>query len=134
MAKIHPGATLTPYFRDFLPPWLARQPWYLGTGTPALVPVGHFRFEDPAGQVGIETHLVSDGGMVYQVPMTYRGAPLPGPGSAAALITTAEHSVLGTRWPRHGGRHRLPGGDTQPFVPQQQPPRAPAMIAEFSQS
>ncbi|MPY98815.1 MAG: 1,4-alpha-glucan branching protein [Actinophytocola sp.] len=96
MAKIHRGATLAPHFRDFLPPWVARQPWYRGSGTPTLSPVGYFRFEDPAGDVGVETHLVTDGAVLYQVPMTYRGAPLAG--ASDALITTAEHSVLGTRW------------------------------------
>ncbi len=96
MAKIHPGATLTPHFRDFLPVWVARQPWYEGVDVPGLVPVGFFRFEDPAGAVGIETHLVSDGVRLYQVPMTYRDAPLDG--AEGSLIATAEHSVLGTRW------------------------------------
>lgn len=100
MAKIHPGATLTPHFRDFLPEWVARQPWYPGDGIPSLSPVGYFRFEDPAGEVGIETHLVTDGSALYQIPMTYRGAPIEDgmPGTEQALITTAEHSVLGTRW------------------------------------
>jgi Maltokinase N-terminal cap domain len=60
------------------------------------VPVGYFRLADPAGAVGIETHLVSDGSQLYQLPMTYRDAPLDG--AAGSLITTAEHSVLGTRW------------------------------------
>ncbi len=96
MAKIHPGATLTPHFRDFLPAWLARQSWYAGAGVPQLVPVGYFRMEDPAGAVGMETHLVSDGSAMYQVPMTYRGALLRG--AEGALIATTEHSVLGTRW------------------------------------
>lgn len=100
MAKIHPGATLVPHFRDFLPAWVARQEWYVGTGIPSLTPVGYFRFEDPAGGVGVETHLVTDGAVLYQVPMTYRDAPLQDtvPGVAEPLITTAEHSVLGTRW------------------------------------
>jgi hypothetical protein len=52
--------------------------------------------EDPAGEVGIETHLVRDGSVLYQVPMTYRGAPLGG--AQDALISTTEHSVLGKRW------------------------------------
>ena len=85
-------ATLTPHFRDFLPAWIARQPWYVKEG--ALRPVGFIRFEDPAGEAGIETHLLQDGQAVYQVPLTYRPAPLTG----GALITTAEHSELGTRW------------------------------------
>jgi hypothetical protein len=113
VAKVHPGATLTPHFREFLPAWLARQPWYRGRGIPSLAPVGSFRFEDPAGAVGIETHLVTDGAVVYQVPLTYRGAPMvtgpmvsgpavsgPADGGRAedSLVATAEHSVLGTRW------------------------------------
>lgn len=100
MAVVHPGATLTPHFRDFLPGWVARQPWYEGSGIPVLAPVGFFRFEDPAGLVGIETHLTAAGSVLYQIPMTYRGAPMSEgtPGAASALIAVAEHSVLGTRW------------------------------------
>lgn len=97
MAKAHPAPTITPAFRDFLPPWVARQPWYRGSGVPSLALIGAFRLEDPAGEVGIETQLLSDGTAVYQVPMTYRGAPLPA-AEPAALIVTAEHSELGTRW------------------------------------
>ncbi|MFD7655845.1 hypothetical protein ACFV4N_17870 [Actinosynnema sp. NPDC059797] len=97
MAKIHAGATLTPGFREFLPPWVARQPWYRGAGVPALAPIGFFRFEDPAGEVGLETHLLADGPDLYHVPMTYRGAPLAG-AAPDALVSTTEHSVLGTRW------------------------------------
>jgi hypothetical protein len=100
VAKIHRGATLTPHFREFLPQWMARQPWYRGHEVPGLTPVGYFRFEDPGGEVGCETHLVADGSVLYQVPMTYRGAPMTAgvPDAAGALISTTEHSVLGTRW------------------------------------
>ncbi|MCW3841010.1 hypothetical protein ONA70_12960 [Micromonospora yasonensis] len=91
---IHRGATLTPHFRDFLPGWVARQPWFRGTAVPQLTPVGYFRFADPAGAVGVETHLLRDGATLYQVPLTYRDAPY----DDAALVATAEHSVLGTRW------------------------------------
>ena len=100
MPKIHQGATLTPHFRDFLPQWISGQQWYLGEGVPRLTAIGYYRLEDPAGEVGIETHLVSDGAEIYQVPMTYRGAPLTGPVTTGSdpLIATAEHSVLGTRW------------------------------------
>ena len=89
---ITPGATLTPHFRDFLPGWVARQPWYEGGAGFGMV--GSFRLEDRDGAVGLETHLVGDPSAVYQVPMSYRGAPLPG----GALIAEAEHSVLGRRW------------------------------------
>ena len=97
MAKTNPGATITPHFREFLPPWVARQPWYRGGGVPSFAMVGAYRLEDPDGEVGIEAHLVSDGDAVYQLPMTYRGAPLPDLPDGA-LIATAEHSVLGARW------------------------------------
>ncbi len=97
VAKVHPGATLIPGFRQFVPGWVARQPWYAGDAIPALRPVGFFRFEDPDGEVGIETHVLTDGNAVYQIPMTYRGAPLP-EAAEAALISVSEHSVLGTRW------------------------------------
>ena len=98
------GPTLTPHFRDFLPSWIALQPWYPGDDVPSIRPVGFFRLEDPAGEVGIETHLVSAGSAIFQIPMTYRGAPLEQlrDGSPAAeshaLITRAEHSELGARW------------------------------------
>lgn len=96
-------STLTPSFRDFLPAWVAAQPWYRGSGVPVLSLVGAYRLEDPTGEVGMETHLLSDGTTTYQVPMTYRGAPLTGnvgpTGSGGSeLITTAMHSELGTRW------------------------------------
>ncbi len=95
---MHPGASLVPHFRDFLPAWVARQPWYPGTGVPALRPVGFIRFTDPAGEVGLETHLVTDGTTTYQLPLTYRGAPLAGAGP----VVTARHSVLGDRWIHDG--------------------------------
>jgi hypothetical protein len=94
VARPRSGPTLTPSFREFMPQWLARQHWYLGVEVPMLGPVGAFRLEDPDGEVGIETQLMTDGDEVYQVPMTYRGAAL----AEGALIATAEHSVLGTRW------------------------------------
>jgi hypothetical protein len=101
MGTIHVGATLMPRFQDFLPAWVARQSWYRGVGVPSLRPVGYFRFEDPGGEVGVETHLVADGDLLYQVPLTYRGAPLA---DGRGLVATAEHSVLGTRWIYDGER------------------------------
>ena len=94
MARPRSGPTLTPSFREFMPRWLARQHWYLGVEVPVLRPVGAVRLEDPDGEVGIETQLVTDGDEIYQIPMTYRGAAL----AKGALIAAAEHSVLGIRW------------------------------------
>lgn len=68
---------------------------YLNRG--GLELLGSYRFDDPAGQVGIETHLVSDGaGGVLHLPLTYRSEPLDGAEEWALGII--EHSVLGTRW------------------------------------
>ncbi|MFD6449551.1 1,4-alpha-glucan branching protein [Nocardia sp. NPDC060220] len=98
MAVIH-QTTVTPSKRDLVAAWLPSRHWYLGT-TPCLDRVGGFRLDDPAGEVGIEFVLFVDGSgadqVLYQVPMTYRGAPLHGGDSA--LIGTAEHGVLGRRW------------------------------------
>ncbi len=101
MAVVHKGATITPTKVEMVTAWMPRQRWYHGKGhVPQLRRVGGFRFEDPAGEVGVETLLLADEAVapavVYQVPLTYRGAPLDG--AEGALLGTMEHSVLGTRW------------------------------------
>ncbi|RAG86285.1 1,4-alpha-glucan branching protein [Streptacidiphilus pinicola] len=95
MALIH-HTTMTPTKLELLAEWLPRQPWYQGDGTTDLRRAGGFRLDDPAGEVGIEFMVVTDGPLTYHVPMTYRGAPLKG--AEQALIGTSEHGVLGTRW------------------------------------
>jgi hypothetical protein len=95
MALIH-RAQLRPSKLELVEPWLRTQSWFSGTPA-ALSAVGAYRFDDPAGEVGIETLLVRAGdGPVLQVPLTYRDAPLEG--GDAWLIGTMEHSVLGRRW------------------------------------
>ncbi len=97
MAILH-RAQLTPSKMELLSAWVPLQPWsgtYAGLRT--LDAVGAYRFDDPDGEVGIETHLLRSGdGQVFQVPLTYRGAALDGAG--ASLITRMQHSVLGERW------------------------------------
>lgn len=100
MAEIH-HTTLVPGKLDLLAEWLPAQRWYAAKGRlPRLLRVGGFRLDDPGGQVGIEILLVADVSgsppVVYQVPLTYRGAPLAG--ADGALVGTAEHGVLGSRW------------------------------------
>ena len=100
MAEIH-DATLTPTKLELLPEWMARQRWYAAKGgVPRLRKLWSWRLDDPAGEVGIETILVVDESgtapVVYQVPLTYRGAPLEG--GDQALVGRMHHSVLGPRW------------------------------------
>ena len=94
MAIIH-QAELQPTKLELLQSWLPRQPWFTGDAA-ALIKVGAFRFDDPEGEVGIETILVAADGSVFQVPLSYRGSPLHG--AEASLIGTMQHSVLGERW------------------------------------
>ncbi|MET9023757.1 hypothetical protein ABZV93_27665 [Actinopolymorpha sp. NPDC004070] len=96
MAVIH-RAEIRPTKLELLGEWLPKQSWC--TGEPGVAPtsVGAYRFDDPRGEVGIETLLVRTAdGQVMQVPLTYRGAPLAG--GEAFLVGTMEHSVLGRRW------------------------------------
>lgn len=95
MALLH-QTTLSPTKLELLAQWLPTQPWFQGDPQ-ALSQVGAFRFDDPEGEVGIETILVTAGDdTVYQIPLTYRGTPPPGP--PEALIGTLQHGVLGERW------------------------------------
>jgi hypothetical protein len=90
-------ADLTPTKIDLLTGWAPEQPWFEGDAAVTLTNVAAYRFDDPAGEVGIETILVRAGtGPLLQVPVTYRDAPLDG--ANASLIGTTEHSVLGKRW------------------------------------
>ncbi|PFG43347.1 hypothetical protein ATJ88_2032 [Isoptericola jiangsuensis] len=94
MAILH-RATLTPTKTELLATWLPGQAWFDGE-VDAVVPVAAYRFDDPAGEVGIESHLVEVDGRTVHVPLTYRAAPLAG--ADAWLVGAMEHSVLGTRW------------------------------------
>ncbi len=95
MALIHTSATLSPSKLTLLERWLPARPW-CPEGA-ALEQVGAYRFDDPAGEVGLEAFLLRTGdGSVLHAPLTYRGAPLSG--AEEFLVGTTEHSVLGTRW------------------------------------
>ena len=96
MALLH-RADLTPSKLELLNAWLPTRDWYTGPATPDLAKVAAFRFDDPAGEVGVETFLLRTGdGVLLHVPLTYRGAPLDG--AEEHLVGVMEHSVLGTRW------------------------------------
>ncbi|MFC4606216.1 CG0192-related protein [Rhodococcus kronopolitis] len=96
MALIH-QAQLVPSKLELLRVWIPGRRWAGDADTTGLRAVAAYRFDDPDGEVGIETHLVGTGdGQVLQVPLTYRGSPLPG--AESSLVSTMEHSVLGRRW------------------------------------
>lgn len=89
-------ATIQPTKLELLGRWLPTQPWFTGDAVEPTA-LGAYRFDDPAGEVGVEAHLVSVAdGPALHVPLTYRGAELAG--ADDALLGTMEHSVLGRRW------------------------------------
>jgi hypothetical protein len=94
-------ATITPTKAELIAGWAPTQPWGPPSGS-AMDVIGSYRFDDPDGRVGLETHLMQADGVLFQVPLTYRDAPLDDAGDA--LITEMEHSVLGTRWVYDGLR------------------------------
>jgi hypothetical protein len=96
VALIH-RAQIRPTKMELIGGWLPSQPWYAGGAHPDVQSLGSYRFDDPAGEVGIDTHLVlADGAQTLHVPLTYRAAPLAG--GEPWLIGTTEHTVLGKRW------------------------------------
>ena len=94
-------ATITPTKAELIADWAPTQPWGPSVSDRIDV-IGSYRFDDPDGRVGMETHLVTAGGALLQVPLTYRDEPLDG--AESALITEMQHSVLGTRWVYDGLR------------------------------
>ncbi|HVT77538.1 MAG TPA: hypothetical protein VHD87_10945 [Acidimicrobiales bacterium] len=99
MALFH-RATISPTKAELMADWMPEQPWGPPAGD-AIDVIGSFRFDDPEGRVGMETHLVAAGDALFQVPLTYRDTPLD---DSAALITKMEHSALGTRFVYDGLR------------------------------
>ncbi|TQL70639.1 hypothetical protein FB381_4578 [Nocardioides albertanoniae] len=92
MAIVH-KATLTPSKAEIFGAWLADQPWRPGDLSRLI---GGYRFDDPAGKVGIECVLLDAGDSVVHLPVTYREAPLEG--AEDFRLSTCEHSALGTRY------------------------------------
>src|SRR5690606_8125971 len=70
-----------------------------GLGAGPVEMIGGYRFDDPAGEVGVEGLLARRGDQVFHLPLTYRAAPLPG--AEEALVCTMDHSTLGKRWIHH---------------------------------
>ncbi len=94
MAILH-RATLTPSKAELVSAWLPTRPWFDASAADAHL-VAAYRFDDPEGEVGIESLLLEVGSRIVHVPLTYRGAPLAG--AQEWLVGVLGHSVLGTRW------------------------------------
>jgi hypothetical protein len=94
MALVH-RATVDPSKQELVEAWLPTRPW--ARGLEITKKLAEYRFDDPAGEVGVETIVFATGeGTSVQVPLTYRAAPLEG--ADDYLVGTSEHSVLGARW------------------------------------
>jgi len=94
MALIH-RAELTPSKIELLRAWAPTRPWF--PPDEEVEQAGAYRFDDPAGDVGIETIVLrASGGSLLQVPLTYRSAPLLG--AETSLVGRTHHSVLGERF------------------------------------
>ena len=91
MAILH-RATLTPTKPELVTARLD----HLGLGAGPVELIGGYRFDDPAGQVGVEGLIAVRGGDAFHVPVTYRDAPLDG--ADDHLTATMDHSALGRRW------------------------------------
>lgn len=88
-------ATLDPSKQEFVAAWLPTRSWARDLEIGAKV--GEYRFDDPAGEVGVETIVfAATDETLIQVPLTYRAEPLVG--AEDYLVATSEHSVLGRRW------------------------------------
>ncbi|MDM7990922.1 1,4-alpha-glucan branching protein GlgB [Arthrobacter sp. zg-Y877] len=92
---------LTPSLPDILTAWLPGQRWFPAKGREVVLErVGGIRLEDPAGQVGLEVHLIAvvsgERRDVISVPVSYRTEPAPE--LEAALLGRAQDGDLGERW------------------------------------
>ena len=102
MAIVHKGASIVPSKLELLTGWMPGQRWYArqGPGPAAASGSAASASRTRRARSASRSLLVADRAaspvVVYQVPLTYRGAPLEG--AEHALIGTMEHSVLGTRW------------------------------------
>jgi|KBSSwiStaDraftv2_1062776.scaffolds.fasta_scaffold136549_2 hypothetical protein len=97
MAIVHPTATISPTKAELAQKWLAEADWF--DGDPNAIEVRSrlsYRFDDPAGKVGIETLVVRDGSRLIQIVLSYREAALVG--ADEFFLDNMQHSALGTRW------------------------------------
>jgi len=71
MALFH-RATITPTKAELIADWAPTQAWGPPAGVPIEV-VGSYRFDDPDGRVGMESHLVTAVGELLHLPVHLPG-------------------------------------------------------------
>ena len=95
MGLVYATATIDPSKQELVEAWLPAQSW--ASGARSVEKVAEYRFDDPEGEVGVETIVWrTPEGALLQVPFTYRAAALEG--AEEFLVGTSQHSVLGPRW------------------------------------
>ncbi|WP_333618727.1 maltokinase N-terminal cap-like domain-containing protein [Dietzia sp.] len=96
MADIYTTASLNPSKPEAIAAALRSSGVAPHASTDSFTQLASYRFDDPAGGVGMEIHIVRDDeGRILQVPLTYRGAPLD---QAVSPVVEMDHSILGRRW------------------------------------
>ena len=97
MAIVHPTASISPSKLEILQSWFGAQEWFDEDVT--QLKSGRrfsYRFDDPAGEVGVESIVATVGGRNFQLPLTYRAAELEG--GDPFFLTHMDHTALGRRW------------------------------------
>lgn len=95
MGLVYATATLEPGKQELFEAWSPTRAW--AGGATSVEKVGEYRFDDPAGEVGVETIVWrTPDGTLLQVPFSYRASPLAG--AEEHLVGTSDHSVLGIRY------------------------------------
>ena len=85
MGLVYATATLEPGKQELFEAWSPTRAW--AGGATSVEKVGEYRFDDPAGEVGVETIVWrTPDGTLLQVPFSYRASPLAG----------AEEHLVGT--------------------------------------
>ncbi|GAA1338234.1 1,4-alpha-glucan branching protein GlgB [Arthrobacter roseus] len=92
---------MTPALPDLLESWLPGQRWFPSRGREVkLRRVGGIKLQDPAGEVGLEVHIIAvvSGRRtdVISVPLSIRSKPATE--SGMVFIGESEHSERGRRW------------------------------------
>jgi hypothetical protein len=104
MGFVYATATLEPTKQELAEAWLPSQPW--AAGVSSVTKLAEYRFDDPDGEVGVETIVWrTPDGTLLQVPFTYRATPLDG--AEAHLVGTSQHSALGSRYVYDGCYDRV---------------------------